>query len=96
MVYLLGIGILVLIAIGIAMAARGRRYSDMTEEEFEAEAQRSSAMGAAVGGLQKIINPTHSTEYIVEEEQKIEAVRTNSGHHPESGPGEQAKTPHEQ
>ena len=53
-------------------------------------------MGAAVGGLQKIINPTHSTEYIVEEEQKIEAVRTNSGHHPESGPGEQAKTPHEQ
>ncbi|HEX5426190.1 MAG TPA: hypothetical protein VFW94_21760 [Candidatus Acidoferrales bacterium] len=95
MVYLIGFGILVLIAIGIAMAASGRRYSEMTEEEFEAEAKRSSAMGAAVGGLQKIINPTHSTEHIVEQEQRIEAERTNSGDHPESGLGEQAKTPHD-
>lgn len=93
MVYLIALGILALIIIGIAMAMSGRRYSEMTEEEFEAEAKRSSAMGAAVGGLQKVINPTHSTEYIVEQEQRIEADRTNSGDHPESGP--KAKTPDE-
>lgn len=67
----------------------------MTEEEFEAEAKRSSAMGAAVGGLQKIINPTHTTEHIVEQERRIEADRTNSGDHPESGPEEQSQTPRE-
>ncbi len=95
MVYRIGLGIVVLIVIAIAMAASGRRYSEMTEEEFEAEAKRSSAMGATVGGLQKIINPTHSTEHIVEQEQRIEADRTNSGDRPEAGAEEQAGTPHD-
>lgn len=92
MVYLIALGILVLIIIGIAKAASGRRYEEMTEEEFEAEAKRSSAIGAAVGGLQKIINPAHSTEYKVEQEQRIEADCTNSGDRPESGSVEPPKT----
>lgn len=85
MVYLMGLAILVLIIIGIVNAASGRRYENMTEEEFEAEAKRGSAMGAAVGGLQKIIGPTHSTEHIVEQQRRLEADRTNSGDQPKPG-----------
>jgi hypothetical protein len=85
MAYAIGIGILVLIVIGIVKAASGRHYEDMTEEEFEAETKRSSTIGAMVGGLQKIIDHEHSTEHIVEQEQRLEADRTNSGDRPKAG-----------
>lgn len=86
MIYVIGIGILVLIAVGIVKAASGRRYEDMSEEEFEAEAKRGSSIGAAVGSLQKIIDSGHSTEHMVEQEQRLEADRTNSGDRPKPGP----------
>lgn len=85
MVYLIGIGILVLIVIGIVKFASGRRYEDMTEEEFEAEAKRGSGIGAAIGSLQKIIDSGHSTEHMVEQQQRLEADRTNSGDRPKAG-----------
>ena len=55
------IGTLVVIALlwVIAKAATSDRYSKMTEEEFEAEAGRSSSLGAAVAGFQKLIDPSH-------------------------------------
>jgi hypothetical protein len=79
MVDLLALGFVLLIVIGIAKAAGGRHYSEMTEEEFEAEAKRGSPMGAAVSGLQKIIDPAHPSEHIVEQQQRIEADRSDSG-----------------
>jgi hypothetical protein len=85
MVYLIALGFVLLMVIGIVKAASGRHYSDMTEEEFEAEAKRGSPMGAAVGGLQKIIDPAHSSEHIVEQQQRIEVDRTNSGDQPKPG-----------
>jgi len=95
MVYLIALGILLLIVIGIMKAASGRHYEDMTEEEFEAEAKRRSSMGVAVGRLQKIIDPGHSTEHITEQQQRTEADRTNSGDRPEPGLPQQRETPHE-
>jgi len=83
MAYAIGIGILALI--GIAKAASGRRYEDMSEEEFEAEAKRGSSMGSAIGSLQKIIDSAHSTEHMIEQEQRLEADRTNSGDRPKPG-----------
>jgi hypothetical protein len=91
MVYVIALGLLALVVFGIMKAAIGRDYSKMTEEEFEAEVKRGSTMGAAVGGLQKIIDRGHTTEYIVEQQQRIEADRTNSGGRPESGSPEQPK-----
>lgn len=85
MMYVIGIAILVLIVIAIVKAASGRRYEDMTEKEFEAEAKRSSVIGSAVGGLQKIIDSPHSTEHMIEQEQRLEADRTNSGDWPKPG-----------
>ena len=86
MVYAIGIAVLALIAIAIVKAASGRHYEDMTEEEFEAEAKRHSTIGAAVGSVQKIIDPGHSAEHIVEQQQRLEADRTNSGDRPKPGP----------
>lgn len=85
MVYVIALGILALIIIGITKAASGRRYEEMTEEEFEAEAKRSSTLGAAVSGLQKIVAPEHASEHIIEQQQRIEAERTNSGDRPKPG-----------
>ncbi|HKF53176.1 MAG TPA: hypothetical protein VKB26_12755 [Candidatus Acidoferrales bacterium] len=85
MTYAIGIGILALIVIGIAKAASGRHYEDMTEEGFEAEAKRGSSMGSAIGSLQKIIDSAHSTEHMIEQEQRLEADRTNSGDRPRPG-----------
>ncbi len=85
MIYVIGIGILVLIAVGIVKAASGRHYEDMSEEEFEAEAKRGSSVGSAIGSLQKIIDSGHSTEHMVEQQQRLEADRTNSGDRPKPG-----------
>ncbi len=85
MIYAIGIGILVLIVIGIVKAASGRHYEDMSEEEFEAEAKRRSTIGSVVGSVQKIIDYGHSTEHMVEQEQRLEADRTNSGDRPKPG-----------
>jgi len=84
--YFIALGILLLILIGIVKVASGRHYDDMTEEEFEAEAKRASSMGAAVGRLQEIIDPAHSAEHITEQQQRIEADRTNSGDRPAGQP----------
>jgi len=85
MTYVIALAFLFFIVYGIVKAAIGRRYSEMTEEEFEAEAKRSSAMGAAVGSLQKVIDPVHAVEHIEKQRQRIEAVVTNSGDRPETG-----------
>lgn len=85
MMYVIGAVILVLIVIGIVKAASGRHYGEMTEKEFEEEAKRGSAIGSAIGGLQKIIDSGHSTEHMVEQEQRLEADRTNSGDRPKPG-----------
>ena len=63
MTYVVVLILLALVVYGIARAASGDRYSKMTEEEFEAEAKRSSAMGAAVAAFQKTFDPSHHVEY---------------------------------
>jgi len=79
--------LIVLVAIiwAIAKAAGGGRYTNMTEEQFEAEAKRSSALGTAVTGLQKIIDPGHRVEYVQEEKVRPEADEAESGDLPAPG-----------
>jgi hypothetical protein len=87
MIYVIGFAVIVALIVAIAKAASGDRYSKMTDEEYEAEVQRSSRMGAAVTGLQKIIDPSHSAEYVQEQAQRLEADGANSGDGPEAGAG---------
>jgi len=85
MAYALGALILIALVYAIAKAASGNRYSEMTEEEFEAEAQRSSRLGGAVAGLQKILDPSHHVEYVQEQQERVEADGSESGDRPKAG-----------
>jgi hypothetical protein len=79
MVYLIAAVIVFLAAWGIVKAASGDRYANMTEEEFEEEAKRSSSVGGAVSALQKVFDPSHHVEYVEEQQQRVEADGAESG-----------------
>jgi hypothetical protein len=85
MVYLVTAVILLGIFVAIVKVVSSDRYANMTEEEFEAEAKRSSTMGIVVAGLQKIVDPSHKIEMMQEQEQRIEAESSESGDGPETG-----------
>jgi hypothetical protein len=93
MITLIGIVIFIALVVAIAKAASGDRYSKMSEEEYEAEVQRSSKMGAAVAGLQKVIDPSHGVQYVQEQAQRLEADSADEGDGPE--PGRDAARRHE-
>ena len=79
--------ILVVLAavIGQAALVKGGRYERVTEEEFEAEAKRSSRVGGALLEFQKVVNPDHKVEYVQSQEKHAEAESDESGGRPESG-----------
>lgn len=85
MAYAIALAVVVLAIWGIVKSLSGDRYSKMTEEEFEAEAKRASLIGAGVIGLQKIIDPSHRVEYVMEEKQRAEADGAESGDRPDTG-----------
>jgi hypothetical protein len=86
MVYLVAGIIVALLLYAVAKAAAGNRYANMTAEQFEQEAKRSSKMGAAVTGFQKIVDPGHRVEYAQEQTLRIEADTAESGDRPQTAP----------
>lgn len=82
MVYALILLLIVAIAALIFSMATGKnRYSEMTEEEFEAEAKRNSLSAAAVLGLQKVLEP-NKVEYILQRDKRVEGEHADSGDRP--------------
>jgi hypothetical protein len=79
MVYLIGAVIVFFVVWGIVKAASGNRYANMTEEEFEEEAKRSSSVGGAVSALQKVFDASHHVEYVQEQQERVEADGAESG-----------------
>jgi hypothetical protein len=81
-------GILLLLAflwaVLSAAAANDDRYAKMTEEEFEAEAKRSSPLGAALQELQRITEG-RKVEYMLEQDKHVEADSAESGDKPATG-----------
>jgi hypothetical protein len=95
MEYLVVLGtlaLLIAIVCAIVKAASGDRYANMTEEEFEAEAKRSSRISAAVSGVQKIIDPGHRVEHVQEQKERLEADGAQSGDRPDAGHGSGTKS----
>ena len=70
-------------ALLVGITSGDDRYARMSDEEFEKEAQRGSALGAAVMGLQKILEPQRKVETIRQE--KTEAESAESGDRPPDG-----------
>lgn len=79
------IAVLVAALFGLAIAVRGARYEEMTEEEFEAEAKRSSRVGGALLEFQKAVDPSHKVEYVQSKEKHAEAESAESGDKPQTG-----------
>ena len=79
MEYLIGLLLVALVIYGIVKAITANSYSEMTSEEFEEEAKRSSRLGPALMTVQKIVDPNHHVEYVQEEKEKIEADSAESG-----------------
>ncbi len=82
---LIAVVVVVAAICGIVNLASGDRYANMTEEEFEAEAQRARALSGVLMSVQKIVNPTHKVEYIMQKDKKAEGDSSESGDSPEAG-----------
>ncbi len=72
----------------IAVLGKKEDLSDMTEEEFEAEAKRSSMIGAGVAELHKAFQPNRVKQY-VEEKHRVREKKSFSGDKPH-GPEDEA------
>jgi hypothetical protein len=96
MVYLIGAVMVFFVVWGIVKAASGDRYANMTEEEFEEEAKRSSRAGGMISALQKIVDPSHHVEYVQQQQERVEADGAESGGPPKpvapAPPGPRAKS----
>jgi hypothetical protein len=57
----------------------------MSEEEFEAEAKRASLLGAAVMGLQKVLEPKR-VEYIMQRDKRVEGDSAEASDPPPDEP----------
>jgi hypothetical protein len=79
MAYAIGSIVICVVLYLIFKAATSNRYANMTEEQLEQEAKRSSKVGAAVIGFQKVVDPGHRVEYAQEQQQRIEAAAAESG-----------------
>ena len=84
MEYALAAVFIAVVIYGMTKVASGDRYANMTEKEFEAEAQRGSRMGGAVAELQKIVDPSHRIEYVQEQQESLEADGSKSGDKPKA------------
>lgn len=88
MMVLVEIAIVVVLLVALVLVmGRPSRYERMTQEEFEEEAKKSSMLGAAVTGLQKVLEPSR-VEHILEEKNKLRKESTDSGDHPPENSGE--------
>jgi hypothetical protein len=96
MAYVITVGVIILIVVAIVKAVSGDRYKNMTEEKFEAEARRSSKIGGAMIGLQRVFDPSHKVEYVQEQKQRIEADGVESGDRPQAGASRPNEGPGEQ
>jgi hypothetical protein len=77
--------VLALLVYFIAKAVTTDRYAKMTAEQFEREAQRSSKVGAAAIGFQKVVDPGHRVEYVQERQQQVELESAQPGDTPDAG-----------
>jgi hypothetical protein len=81
--FAIAIAIALLLALAYVIASPAP-YSQMSEEEFEAEAQRKTLLGAAMMGLDKAIQGDRA-ERLEIVKQRVEKDQTPSGDVPNDG-----------
>ena len=73
------------VALIIGFTVGKDRHADMSEAEFEAEAKRTSLLGAAVMGLQKVLEPKR-VEYIMQRDKRVEGDSADASAPPPDEP----------
>jgi hypothetical protein len=79
--------LVVVLIVGAAVAAliyviaRPNPYSSMTEEEFEEDAKRGSALGTAVLGVERILR-RREADYLIEEKLRVDKNAASVGGEP--------------
>lgn len=88
MVTLILFGVLIAVVLTIIVSIhQGRdRYTKMSEAEFEADAKRSSTLGAALLTTHQILTPHHRVEHLQKEDKHLEEDSSESGEQPVPGP----------
>ena len=74
----------VVVAIIVGSTTGKDRYAEMSEAEYEAEAKRSSPIGAAMLSLQKNLEP-RKVEYLMQRDKRVEGEHSVSGDPPSTG-----------
>ncbi len=86
MVTLVILGILAAVVALIVGITTGKdRYAKMTEQEFEDEAKRTSAVGAAVAEFHKFFQPKR-VEYTLQRDKRVEGDSAEAGEPPPKEP----------
>lgn len=86
------IGVIVAVLVALVITLGGKdRHSEMTEEEFEAEAKRISAMGAGVMELHKVFQPARVKQIVAERQRAKEEMNVSGDPPHEDGDEESAK-----
>jgi hypothetical protein len=75
-----------IVALIVAFAGGKDRYAEMTEQEFEEEAKRSSALSGAFSEFHKFFQPKR-TEYMLRRDKRVEGQQKVSGDPPSTGHG---------
>jgi hypothetical protein len=74
----LEIAVVIALVIAFIVVLGGKdRHSEMTEEEFEAEAKRGSLLGAGVTELHKVFQPARVKQIVAERQRAKEAMNVS-------------------
>ena len=86
------IGVVVAVLIALVVTLGGKdRHSEMTEEEFEAEAKRISLIGAGVMELHKVFQPARVKQIVAERQRAKEEMNVSGDPPNEDGDEESAQ-----
>ena len=75
----------VVVALIIGITTGKDRYAEMSEAEFEAEAQRASLLGAAVMEMHKFLQPTR-VEFMRKRDKRVEGDSAEAAGRPPGDP----------
>jgi hypothetical protein len=84
----IGVAIAVLIALVVTLGAKDR-HSEMSEEEFEAEAKRLSMLGAGVVELHKAFQPNRVKQIVAERQRAKEEFNVSGDPPSDENPDDQ-------
>ena len=83
-IFIAVVALIIALAVGVARGSRSSRFAEMTEEEYNREAERVTMRGAGVAEFQRIVDPSHKVEYLQQRDKHVQAEEVDSGDRPDT------------